>query len=129
MGYFSELDLVRKEEYADRSYHGFEEQLLWRYEDLRDRYLELLDAEAPCVGDDYFSADDYRYAPVEYFTTLRDVWRALEIAKEDLESKCGIVVRDDGSIEKVEDDDEDPDQITIFEIVLLPTWFQTAVAT
>ena len=128
MGYFSELDLVRKEEYADQSYHGFEEQLQWRYEDLRDRYFTLLDSDAPCAGDDYFSCDDYRYAPVEYFTTLRDVWRALEIAKEDLESKCGIVVRDDGSIENAGDDAEDPDQINIFEIVLLPTWFQTAVA-
>ena len=128
MGYFSELDLVRKEEYADQSYHGFEEQLLWRYEELRDRYFTLLDSDAPCTGDDYFSADDYRYAPVEYFTTLIDVWRALEIAKEDLESKCGIVVRDDGSFEEKEDEEQDPDQITVFEIVLLPTWFQTAVA-
>ncbi len=128
MGYFSELDLTKKEEYIDRSYHGFEEQLLWRYEDLRDRYFTLLDSDAPCVGDDYFSADDYRYAPVEYFKTIADVYRAMEIAKEDLETKCNIIVRDDGSIENVEDDDEDPDQITIFEIVLLPTWFQTATA-
>lgn len=128
MGYFSELDLTKKEEYIDRSYHGFEEQLLWRYEDLRDRYFTLLDYDAPCVGDDYFSADDYRYAPVEYFTTIADVYRAMEIAKEDLESKCGIIVRNDGSIEEKEDEEQDPDQITVFEIVLLPTWFQTAVA-
>ena len=124
MGYFSELDLTKKEEYIDRSYHGFEEQLLWRYEDLRDRHFTLLDSDAPCVGDDYFSADDYRYAPVEYFKTIADVYRAMEIAKEDLETKCNIIVRDDGSIENAEDDDEDPDQITIFEIVLLPTWLQ-----
>jgi hypothetical protein len=58
---------------------------------------------------------------------LSDVYRAIEIAKNDLESKCGIIVRDDGSIETI-DDDEDPDQITVYEIVLLPTWFQTAVA-
>ena len=31
MGYFSDLDLRNKETYIDRSYHGFEEQLLWRY--------------------------------------------------------------------------------------------------
>jgi hypothetical protein len=124
MGYFSELDLTKKEEYEDRSYHGFEEQLLWRYEDLRDRYLELLEADAPCVGDDYYSKDDYRYAPVEYFATISDVGRALEVAKEDLENKCGIVVRDDGSIEEKEDEEQDPDQITVFEIVLLPTWFK-----
>ena len=128
MGYFSELDLVRKEEYADQSYHGFEEQLLWRYEDLRDRYFTLLDSDAPCIGDEYFSCDDYRYAPIEYFETINDVYCAMEIAKEDLETKCNIIVRDDGSIENAEDDDEDPDQMTVFEIVLLPTWFQTAVA-
>lgn len=127
MGYFSELDITRKEEYADQSYHGFEDQLLWRYEDLRDRYFTLLDSDAPCIGDDYFSADDYRYAPIEYFETINDVYCAMEIAKEDLETKCNIIVRDDGSIENAEDDDEDPDQMTVFEIVLLPTWFQTAV--
>ena len=31
MGYFSELDLINRENYIDRSYHGFEEQPLWRY--------------------------------------------------------------------------------------------------
>lgn len=127
MGYFSELDLIAKEEYADRSYHGFEEQLLWRYEDLKDRYRELLDSGAPTSGDDYFSKDDYRYAPIDYFTTLSDVYRAMEIAREDLETKCDITVREDGNIES-KDEEEDPNQITMFEIVFLPTWFQPAVA-
>ena len=128
MGYFSELDITRKEEYVDRSYHGFEEQLLWRYEALRDRYSELLELEAPCVGDDHFSDDDYRYAPIEYFRTIEDVYRAMEIAKEDLETKCNIILRDEERLEGAEDEDEDPDQMTVFEIVLLPTWFQTAAA-
>ena len=128
MGYFSELDLTRKTEYVDRSYHGFEEQLLWRYEDLKNRYQVLLNGGAPTSGDNYFSKDDYRYTPVDYFTTLSDVYRAMEIAREDLETKCDITVREDGSIAKKDDDEEDPNQITMFEIVLLPTWFQTAVA-
>ena len=127
MGYFSELDLTRKTEYGDRSYHGFEDQLLWRYEDLKDRYLELLDIDAPASGDDYFTTDDYRYAPIHCFKTIRDVWRAMEIAKEDLAAKYNIIVHEDGSIEN-KDDEEDPNQITMFEIVLLPTWFQTAAA-
>jgi hypothetical protein len=127
MGYFSELNLHKQEDYIDRSYPSFEDQLLWRYEDLKNRYQELADSDAPIIGDDYFVNDDYRYAPIECFKTLRDVYRAMEITKSDLESKCGIVVRDDGSIEMI-DDDEDPDQITIYEIVLLPTWFQTAAA-
>ena len=128
MGYFSELDLIAKEEYADRSYHGFEEQLLWRYEDLRDRHRELLDVDVPVCGDDYFTTDDYRYAPIQCFETIRDVWRAMEIAKEDLAEKCDIIVREDGTIENKDNEEEDPNQITVFEIVLLPTWFQTAVA-
>ena len=127
MGYFSELDLTRKTEYVDRSYHGFEEQLLWRYEDLKNRYQELLNSGATTSGDDYFNRNDYRYAPIEYFTTLTDVYLAMEIAKEDLEKKCDIIVREDGSIDN-KDEEDDPDQITVFEIVLLPTWFQTAVA-
>ena len=120
MGYFSELDLTRKEEYADRSYHGFEEQLLWRYEDLRDRYLELLDTDAPCVGDDYFSKDDYRYAPIGCFRTIEDIYRAMKIAKEDLESECGIVVEEEGSFDNKREEEFDPDQITIYELSVSP---------
>ena len=126
MGYFSELDITIKEEYADRSYHGPEAQLLWRYEELKYRYSELLDSDAPCVGEVHFSSDDYRYAPIECFVTVSDIYRAMEIAKEDLRDRYGITVRDDGSIEEPEEDD--PNQLNIFEIVLLPTWFQTAVA-
>ncbi|MBQ5390196.1 MAG: hypothetical protein IIU58_04735 [Clostridia bacterium] len=128
MGYFSENQIELQDEYSDQSYHGFEEQLRWRYENLRDRHRELLDVDAPACGDDYFSKDDYRYAPIEYFTTLADVYHAMGIAKEDLEEKCDIIVREDGSIAKKDDDEEDPNQNTMFEIVLLPTWFQTAVA-
>lgn len=128
MGYFSGLDLIAKEEYSDQSYHGFEEQLLWRYEDLKDRYQALLNIDAPACGDDYFSKDDYRYAPIEYFTTLADVYHAMEIAKEDLAEKCDIIVCEDATIENKDNEEEDPNQITVFEIVLLPTWIQTAVA-
>ena len=89
--------------------------------------MELLDIDAPVSGDDCFTMDDYRYAPIHCFKTIRDVWREMEVAKEDLMEKCDIIVREDGSIEN-KNDDEDPNQITMIEIVLLPTWFQTAVA-
>ena len=128
MGYFSEKQIESQDKYLDRSYHGFEDQLLWRYEDLKDRYLELLDIDAPASGDDYFTTDDYRYAPIHCFETIRDVWRAMEIAKEDLAAKCDIIVCEDGTIENKDNEEEDPNQITVYEIVLLPTWFQTAVA-
>ena len=128
MGYFSKSDLTHKEKYIDQSYHGFEEQLLWRYEDLKDRYRELLDSDASVNGDDRFTRNDYRYYPISYFTTVEDVYRAMEIAREDLEEKCGIIVREDGSVEYKDEQEADPDQISIVEIVLLPTWFQTVAA-
>ena len=112
MGYFSELDLTNRENYTDRSYHGFEEQLLWRYEDLKERYSLL-----SRVG-----------APIECFNTLSDVYRAMEIAKEDLEEKCDIIIDDDGNAVEYTGEKDDPNQISLFEVVLLPTWFRTAVA-
>ena len=128
MGYFSELDLINRENYTDRSYHGFEEQLLWRYEDLKERYSLLSREGAPINGDDYFSKNDYRYAPIECFNTLSDVYRAMEIAKEDLEEKCDMIIDDDGNVVECTEKEDDPNQISLFEVVLLPTWFQTAVA-
>lgn len=130
MRYFCELDLINNENYIDRSYHGFDEQLLSRYEDLKERFSLLSREGAPMYGDDYFSKNDYRYAPLECFNTLSDVYRAIEIAKEDLEEKCDIIIDDDGNIINAfdEEDKDDPNQISLFEVVLLPSWFQTAVA-
>lgn len=128
MGYFSELDLINRENYTDRSYHGFEEQLLWRYEDLKERYSLLSREGAPMHGDDYFSKNDYRYAPIECFNTLSDVYRAMEIAKEDLEEKCDMIIDDEGNVVECTEEEDDPNQLSLFEVVLLPTWFQTAVA-
>ena len=128
MGYFSELDLINRENYTDRSYHGFEKELLWRYEDLKERYSLLSREGAPMHGDDYFSKNDYRYAPIECFNTLSDVYRAMEIAKEDLEEKCDMIIDDDGNVVECAEEEDDPNQLSLFEVVLLPTWFQTAVA-
>ena len=128
MGYFSELDLINRENYIDRSYHGFEEQLLWRYEDLKERYSLLSRECAPMHGDDYFSKNDYRYAPIECFNTLSDVYRAMEIAKEDLEERCDMIIDDESNVVECAEEEDDPNQLSLFEVVLLPTWFGTAVA-
>ena len=128
MGYFSELDIINRENYIERSYHGFEEQLLWRYEDLKERYSLLSREGAPINGDDYFTKNDYRYAPLECFNTLSDVYRAMEIAKEDLEEKCDMIIDDEGNVVECTEEEDNPNQLSLFEGVLLPTWFQTAVA-
>jgi hypothetical protein len=128
MGYFSDLDLRNKETDIDSSYCGFEEQLLWRYEDLKERYSLLSREGAPINGDDYFSKNDYRYSPIDCFNTLSDVYRAMEIVKEDLEEKCGIVIDDEANPKEAIDEEKDENQISLFEVLLLPSWLQTAVA-
>ena len=102
--------------------------MLWRYEDLKERYSLLSREGAPINGDDYFSKNDYRYAPLECFNTLSDVYRAMEIAKKDLKEKCDIIIDDDGNIVECTEEENDPKQLSLFEVVLLPTWFGTAVA-
>jgi hypothetical protein len=128
MGYFSEFDLINRENSIDRSYHGFEEQLLWRYEDLKERYSLLSREGAPINGDDYFSKNDYRYSPIDCFNTLSDVYRAMEIAKEDLEEKCDLIIDDEVNAKEALDEEKEENQISLFEVVLLPSWLQTAVA-
>ena len=124
MGYFSELDLEKRGESAYDGYNSAMEQLMWRYDDLKQRYEELSSGNAPLFCDDYFSKDDYRYAPVECFTTLSDVERAMEIAKDDLLRLYDV------RLDEECDEEEEPDenQISIFEIVYLPSWFNTVVA-
>ena len=128
MGYFSELDLTNRENNIDRSYHGFDEQLLWRYDDLKERRSLLSQSGAAIYGDDCFSKSEYLYASAECFNTLSDVCRAIEITRNELEEKYGIIIDDDQAAENLAKEDEVPNQISLFEIVLLPTRFQTAVA-
>jgi hypothetical protein len=52
----------------------------------------------------------------------------MEIAKEDLEEKCDLIIDDDGNAIDCSEEEEDPNQISLFEVVLLPSWLQTAVA-
>ena len=54
--------------------------------------------------------------------------RAMEIAKEDLKEKCDMIIDDDGNVVECTEEENDPNQLSLFEVVLLPTWFQTAVA-
>ena len=128
MGYYSKWIIGKESECRDHSYPGFEEQLLWRYEDLRERYFELLDIGAPHFGEERFSVNDYRYCPINEVKTVQDVYRALEIARDDLEEKCGILVDFEWEDHSEGEEEQDEDQIMLLEIVLLPSWFQTAMA-
>ena len=115
MGYFSDLDLIQNE---DRSYYGFEEQLLARYADLEARYDELLRADAPTYDGEYLSRDDLKYAPVSYFGSLSAVRRAMDVARRELEEGCGITP--EGIAPHAEKDEVDPNQLSIFEVIVIP---------
>ena len=116
-----------KEEALDLSTPSFEEQMLWRYKDLQSHYQALQHANAPIGGEGCFSRSDYRYAPISRFRTLADVYKAMTVIQEELENKCGILVDEDGSIRE-KNERPDPDQITVFEIVYLPTLLGASVA-
>ena len=126
MGYFSELDLENRENYREESYHSFDEQFAWRYEELRDCYEELLRNNAPTIGEDRYSKEEYLYADVKCFETLSDVYHAMETVKEALGISKDSVLCDVSDSSLTED--ENPDQISFFEVLLLPSWLDSSVA-
>lgn len=125
MGYFSELDLEIREEGREEIFLSLEQRLLNRYEELEESYQCLLDMGAPTFSEDYFNDDDYRYAPIECFTCLADITRAMEITKKDLLTKCGVAI--DGVVEEIEED-PDPRQISMFEVFCIPILLEETVA-
>lgn len=80
MGYFSNYALDYEADYEDNSYPSPEKQLMWRLEDLQSRWEELKEYSAPHPKYDAglrLSDNDVRYAIPEYFTSVRDVERAM----------------------------------------------------
>ena len=115
MGYFSEQSILEEYELEDHRYPSFDSQLLWRLDDLNDRYSELIEQNAPCYGEDHYTNDDYRYAPVECFETLADVARAIEIAKANLECECLVAIDDkDDVCDEIFGDETAPLQLKMF---------------
>jgi hypothetical protein len=39
-----------------------------------------------------------------------------------------MIIDDDGNVVECTEEEDDTNQISLFEVVLLPAWFQTAVA-
>ena len=116
MGYFSELSIIEETQFEDHSYPSFDSQILWRLDDLNDRYDVLVESHAPYCGEDHYTNDDYRYAPVECFETLADVARAIEIAKADLECECLVAIDDkDDVCDEIFGDETAPLQLKMFD--------------
>lgn len=116
MGYFSEQSILEEYEFEDCSYPTFDRQLLWRLEDLNDRYAELVESEAPCCGEDHYTNDDYRYAPVECFETIADIARAIDVVKEALRCNCNVMIDDEEDVcNEFFDDITEPLQLKMFD--------------
>ncbi len=127
MGYFSEWNERGQLAHRDPSYHGFEEQLIWRREELLARYDDLVRARAPHAGDDRLTDEDYRYAPVQYFKTISDVQTAIEITDDALEDLFSLDEIDNDS-HGTANKEKDEDGPSMVEIVYLPSWFESFAA-
>lgn len=103
MGYFSNYALDYEADYEDNSYPSPEKQLMWRLEDLQSRWEELKEYSAPHSKYDAglrLSDDDVRYAIPEYFTSVRDVERAIKLAISDLRANYGIGFKENSTEEE-----------------------------
>ena len=121
MGYFSDLNLEVREGSKMDTRSSFEDQMLYRYEDLKDRYLDMQSGAYSYAGDNLYCREDYLYSPIECFDTLYDVARAMEIVREELEKRgCAVSLDDKFEDERV-NCERDPDQLTIFEMIFIPT--------
>ena len=89
MGYYTNLAAAFLDENNDYSYPSPERELFWRMDDLESRLEELRSKNAyyeSCIT----VPDDIRYALPEHLSTISEVKRAIEFARNDLRDKYGI---------------------------------------
>ena len=95
MGYFSNLAAEYAPADHDHSYIPPEKQLLWRLEELKDRYHELANRKTG-KGDDgaCFSDANLRLVLPEHFLSPCDVRKAIDLTTGELRDRYGIAVGD-----------------------------------
>lgn len=105
MGYFSNLAAEYVPYDHDHSYTPPEKQLLWRLEELEDRYHELLTQKTGNRDEGVsFSEDNLRYVLPEHFLSASDVRKAIDLAISDLKERYGIQVREEAQVDPVVDE-------------------------
>lgn len=119
MGYYYDLAQKYIEFDSDRSYPCPEEQLLWRLDDLHDKREELIEADTMQQDWTRLTDDEIRYAVPEYFGTIVDVERAIELAIEDLKNDYEIDVLEIMENTIVEPDAILYEQISLFDAIAL----------
>ena len=89
MGHYTNLTAAYLNEDGDYSYPYPESELFWRLEDLESR-IEDLGSKNVCYGGNITVPDDIRFVLPEHLSTIFEVERAIELAKNDLRDKYGI---------------------------------------
>ena len=122
MGYFSNLAIDYTPYIHDHSYFPPEKQLLCRLEELEGRYHELVTQKTgkrdEGVG---FSEDDLRYVLPEYFASVSDVRKAIDLAIRDLGERYGIYAGDEPTQEEPVMDEITGMQISFVDVLALQT--------
>lgn len=77
------------DDHYDWSYPEPEIQLLWRLDDLHDRLEELTAMDAPYRKGYIHSEDAISYSLPAHLSTIEEVERAIELAKDELVNKYG----------------------------------------
>ena len=91
MEYFAKFAAPYGEQ-EDRSYPSPDYQLLWRLDDLQDRYDALSRDGAPYRNGVCLSRDELRFALPTDLETVGEVEAAIRLAQEDLYTDYGIDV-------------------------------------
>lgn len=122
MGYFSNLAIDYLPYIHDHSFFPPEKQLLWRLEELEGRYHELVTQKTgkrdEGVG---FAEDDLRYVLPEYFASVSDVRKAIDLAIRDLRERYGICGGDELAQEEPVMDEITGMQISFMDVLALQT--------
>ena len=89
MGYYAKYAQPGEEE---RGYPSPLAQLLWRLDDLQDRYEALIQDGAPCDNGERSAAEELRFVLPTDLATVGEVIGAIHLAQEDLYAEYGIDV-------------------------------------
>ena len=123
MGYFSNIAIDMSDN--DHSYPYPERQLMWRFDDLKDRLEELILKGSAYRSGRLYTEDEIRYVLPEHLMDIRSVEHAIESAKADLLEKCGINVCQE--IEEKTGNEDLTEPIYDCEQITLIDWIVTAV--
>lgn len=116
MGYFYDLAKKYIDFDYDRSFSSPEEQLLCRLDDLSNKRNELIKSGASYRGWTRLADNDIRYADPEYFDSIADTERAIELAVDDLKNKYEIDIIDEIEKTAIKSNIITPDQIALIDV-------------